>query len=394
MPNNFRPIVVKFFCLIIMLVATSSYAQSMGGNRSKGDDAINAQNTALKLVEALHKNDFKFLGDVLDVEHIATVAANNVADDKKKIAEIVEGFTNPETKKTITQNAFNAILTQTFSAKFLRMLNEKGTLRPLIRIDYEDAGHEYIILYVSKVSKITDIFFASRGKTMSESYTQALQMLISPGKSFINKLLSRKVVDQDLVQKFNKIGEYRRSGEIQKAYDIIQSFPKEAQQQRIIIDIAIEFAQSISDEEYMRQLTLLEKYYGDDESTQFMLVDYYFMQEDYKNALKALVKVTERFGDDGALNVLKATMSFSDGDLESAEQFALNGIELEADFVDSYWALADIYNHKKEFDQLVKVFDDLTVNFGVEFTPESIGSVPSFNEFSQSNAFKEWMELN
>ncbi|MFT6270018.1 MAG: hypothetical protein ACJAVV_002846 [Alphaproteobacteria bacterium] len=185
---------------------------------------------------------------------------------------------------------------------FLRIAKDNNEQKPVMRIDMEGGGHEYLLLSMSESGElINDIYFASSGSTYTTQLAEAARMLIAPNKSIIKRLFGALRGDDDLVEIFKQLGELRKEQKFVEAYNLLKTLSPELQRSRTILSSTLVFSQSVSDEAYFEELKTLAKYHGDGPDLQFMLVDYYTLIEDYNKALAALDSVEDRFGPDSAL---------------------------------------------------------------------------------------------
>ena len=167
--------------------------------------------------------------------------------------------------------------------------------------------------------------------------------------------------------------------------------PERIQNTRFMIDTAIQLAGHINDQEYQKQLEKLEKYYGDDPTTSFALIDYHFLKQDFTKALKAINVLQNNLGNDAALESLVATVYFESGEMELAKQHALKAISLEDDFENAYWILANSTNATQSYAETVEALGQLEAIFGYEFALEHLTVEPAYAGLIESKVFLDWI---
>ncbi|WJG10234.1 hypothetical protein [Aliiglaciecola sp. LCG003] len=370
-------------------------AQQMGGSEAQQQKVSFQQQsmqTAVDFVDALNRQDLTKLSQYIDLNTIGTGIATRVLSKQQDINDFVSGFTQPQNQTKMVQNMFSSVFQDNFHAQFMRMLNEGGVERPLIRISYQDGGLEYLILYLSEQQKIVDTYMATSGKLMTDALTQATSLMINTDDSFLGRVLGSKKIDKDILESFNQIGSLRRSGNFEQAFQVLKSLPESLQKERVIIDLGVVLAQSISDEEYMKQLTLLADNFANDPSTQFLLIDYYVVKEDFQKVISSIYNVIERFGPDGHLYELAANVHHTMGKIDLSINASKKGINAEPDYEGNYWMLNYLYLESRDFAAVAANLSQIEQKLGYEFSRESLAQEEMFKEFIQSDEFDQWLK--
>lgn len=390
----YRPV-----CVFILMTSSAFAAQAQSPKASEVtpqstsqaalDDAVIA---AIAFSEALNNGDIDALNSSIDLAALGNKVAQQMFSKKSDISDFMTGFNSAVNKRRMAGNLFYAVLQQEFFAQYIRVLNEDGARRPLVRIDYATGGHEYIILYVTPQQKIEDAFLATSGKLLSDTLLQTTSMMISPNKSMFGNLFGGMKIDKELMNDFKRIGQLRQAGEIQKAYDLINQLPDEIKNQRVMVDLSIILSQSLSDDEYKKQLKRLATYFGDDPTTQFMLVDHHVLTGDLKSTLNALQNVTQRFGYDGAMADLIANVYFEMEQNTDAIEAAKRGIEVEPSFEGPYWTLLGIHLQTNNFNGVANALTLIQSALGYQFTAESLAAEPGFAAFIDSAVYQQWIQ--
>ncbi|MEP4889030.1 MAG: hypothetical protein ABJV04_03310 [Aliiglaciecola sp.] len=381
-----------FFIVLLSVFSTLSNAQQMGGSNTDSVFAEASAQTAIAFAEALNNHDIDSLGEKTDTASLGRIVGSALFSKQRDINDFVRGFSSEGTRKTLINNLFVQFFNEESNSSFIRMLDEQGALRPLIRIDYSSGGHEYLILFLNEDQKIYDFHIASKGGQFSDSLTQATALMISTDDSFFGKVFGKEKINKDIVTKFQQIGRLRQTGQIEQAYRLLQGMPEEMKKQRVIIDTGISLAQNISDAEYLKQLGMLDKYFGHLPSTQFMLIDYYVMTEDNVKTQQAMENVIKRFGMDGALGELSANLYYNVGEMNEALKYAYLGVNAEPSFEPPYWTLLTIYNEQQNYQGVADTLDLISERLYYEFTPESLGSEPAFAGFLASDEYNLWLQ--
>jgi tetratricopeptide (TPR) repeat protein len=345
--------------------------------------------------QAINNQDLDTLNEIFDLNAFARRAAKTVFDKDSDIRGFVKGF-SAKGSMHIIRSIFDPAIDQKAHAKYLRTLFNAKEANPLIRLDMEEGGHEYILLTVEKNEHgnlvVVDLFLATSGKKSSVGVGTAVQLLFAPSQSMIKKLFGIKDVDKTLLTQLHEIGKLRREKKYAEAYHLIKGMPLNIRTQRIILDLAIQLSQAIDDKAYYQQLELLEKYHGNDPSAAFMLIDFHFSQGNMDKVIRSIDKAIARYGKDAALLNLKSSTAITFGKHEEALVYAKEAIHIEPDFEDAYWSLVSIYIATKQYTHVVSAFKSIEQNLGYEFMAENFSGDEFYADFVKSQPFSDWLK--
>lgn len=376
--------------LFAFLISTSvTYAEYASVDSRNTQPAVN--NTYDRMgntfAQATKARDIPTMAEMFDMEAFANIAARTVYESSKKIEQFSSGILRHKEEAFLTQ-IFNNVFKENADVKFLRVLKGKN---PLIRIDYPEGGHEYVILYTQlkndKKLTIVDMLFLSNGKKLSVSLGAASQLLLRPSKSVLKKLFGTKEVDKELLESFKELSRLRRSNKNKEAYHLIESFPDNIKNQRVIIDLSVQLAQLINDDEYRKQLSRLDKFYGTEETTTFILIDHYYYTGEYSKAISAINRIINLYGEDGALYNLLANTYHYAKDNTQAENYSRKAISTEPSFEDPYWTLVTIQLSELKHRDVVRTLDTIEQKFGYKFAAENFQGNDVYKDFIKSPEF-------
>ncbi|WP_260295745.1 tetratricopeptide repeat protein [Sedimenticola hydrogenitrophicus] len=380
--------------MILLLGSFMTVADSLAEPKSGGLNESELVAISTAFAQAINDQDMETLSRLIDMRAFGERAARTLFDRESDIQGFVKGFSSRGSLRFV-RSAFGQALDAKSRAKYLRILRDADEATPLVRVDIPSGGHEYILLTVEKNTLgevvVSDLFLATTGKQLSISLGAAAQLLIAPSDTMIRKLFNVKSVDRELLIQFREIGKLRREKRYLDAYRLIQGMPLEIRTQRVILDLAIQLSQAVDDQEYYHQLELLAKHHGDDPSTAFMLIDYYFSRGDMTRANDSIGRMIVRFGNDAALMNLKASIAYSAGNMDEATAHALESIRLENDFEDGYWTLVTIHIATEQYTQVVDDLKRIEQTLGYEFRAENFANEEFYAGFVKSRAFSDWL---
>lgn len=386
-----RSISIKIILLYILCPSIVFSATGTSGFSSdiKISTAANRLDKfAVEYVGLLNSHNIKKLASLLDMKELAYRSARTVLDDKDDIETYVKGFTK-NNKELFIKQIFQGVFKEKGRALYVRKLKNS---KPLIRIDYPEGGHEYMVLSLSKSPGnkiiVTDMFFLSAGKELSVSLGAATQLMLSPSKSMLKRLFGGVQINTNIVEKFKKISKLRGAGKYQDAYNVLNSLPDAVKNKRVVLDMAVQFSQFINDDEYRKQLTLLDRYHGKDETTVFILIDHHFFNGDFDKAQSSIDRLIDKFGEDGALYNLKANTYYQSKDMSSAIHQARKAIMIEPEFEGAYWTLVTVLLEQKNYSDVVDVLNILENKFSYSFSADNFSGNKIYDGFLKSSAYK------
>ncbi|MEL7313159.1 MAG: hypothetical protein AAFN07_16700 [Pseudomonadota bacterium] len=340
---------------------------------------------------AINERDRGALGELFDVREFASIVADDLFDDEDAKRGYLRGMLSHGRTKFISR-LFHGWLSQELTAKYLRTMEGN---RPLVRLDFDGGGHEYMLLSLRRKSNkyvAVDLFPMTTGRNLSESIGIATQIMLNPTESLLARLFGNSYkLNPEIVSKLTRVGDLQRGGDFKSAYDLLLSLPEPVRDNRVMVDFAIKLASLIGDTEYQVELTRLEKLYGDEESAGFMLIDYYFTIGEYDKAIRTVDRLEAFLGEDAALSNLRANFALTSQDYERALQFASRATELEQDFEDAYWTLVTVANDRRQYDKVVETLQQIEALFGYDFVADDFND-DFYSEFYQSDAMKAWLQ--
>jgi hypothetical protein len=344
---------------------------------------------------ALNSQDVDSIADFFDMGDFGTRIGDEIETETNIKQALLKQYRTSAFARTFAQSSFILPVGQegTFGFKGTVDTEEFGT-RPIIRLDYESGGHEFILLFLNDSNKIADLFYATKGNLVSKSVAGTTQMILPAQNRYIARLVGEDGNANVTLKSFQKMIKLREQGRFSEVLEVIKSFPETMQASRSIIDFEILIAQNVGEVEYIDALSNLNKYYGDDPSTSFMLVDYHVTVEQNDAAMQSVEQAMAFWGEDAALYNLKANMYFLLDDLVAAVEAAKRAIQLEPEFEDSYWTLVALQDLTQDFKGLTSTFADIRARFNPELTPQMIAESGAVANYPTSDEFKDAVERN
>lgn len=381
-----------FIFVMVFAVSAQDLKQDPDGAKQKLD-----VETAQAFAQALNMQDVDSIANFIDFGALAKRVSTKLDTDKSIKDALITQYKTTGFARTLTNSSF--ILPPgtiaTFAYKRVIDTEEFGEV-PMLRIDYESGGHEFMLVIVNEANLVEDLFYASKGSLVSTSIAGATQLLLPAQNGFIARLMSSyKQEDTDeIVDKFQKMIALRQQAKFGEVYKIMQTLPEELMSEREIINFDILVSQSVSDEAYVNALSRLDKYFGDQESTAFMLIDFHVSIGNYEDAMTSADIAAKFWGRDAAIAHLQANIAFMLKDNARAIALSQESIEIEPSFEAPYWTLVHLQEETEDFVGINKTLALMQAQFDETFTPARVGEFFQLPKYSASDEYKAALDRN
>ena len=388
-----RSIALALFFAVIP-VSQNAYAESELANILEETPIELGERIASEFANALNSGDIERAKQYLDVNSLAKLVTEELDLTPAMKTGFMKGFLQSATPESLVNSFLNISPNEVTYYNFKRTIEtEEFGARPLIRIDFEEGGHEFVLLFINENQLIEDFYFGSKANLTSRISANAARMFVGSKRSFLARMMSGDSVDNQVLENFQKMIAHHRDGDPEKAYESLNELPEELLKSRFVIDMGIVFAQQLNDTEYMKQLSNLNKHHGDNESTAFMLIDYHFMNDDLDSALRGADMAMAFWGaNDAALLNLKSTIYSLQNKLDKAIEMSKLAIKSEPEFDGGYWNLATFYNLQGDFASLTDILQRINLVFDAGITSETIATVDEYQLYTESEEFKNAWE--
>ncbi len=360
---------------------------------SKANDSTEFQSAMEQVVTGFTAHDATAFDRIIDADAILDTTFSGLLLSPKWERDIRLGL-----KKAITTQLGKKIADQMPAgayAKLLRINIDDDKAKALIRLDFGDNGNGYMELHLIKKAndevRIIDWYDYAQGQLYTESLRQ-ITASISPTPTVLGKILDKAsnrntniVLIAELIQ-MNKNGKHR---------ELVSKFltlDEPLRRLRFLNIAAIHAANMSGDMDlYKKALFNLDRYFSDDPSMTFLLLDYYFMEEKYEKVLTSIDKLQKIFGvEDAALIALKANALFTQGNYSEAEKLANYAIELEFTYENAHWTLLHSQVSQNKFRDAIITAKVLEDRFGYDFNPEPLAGDKTWSTLIQSSEYKKW----
>ena len=179
-------------------------------------------------------------------------------------------------------------------------------------------------------------------------------------------------------------------GKMQEALAIIKGMAPETQKMKIILLNRLRAAQGSDEQEYSGVLEDFRKLYPKDPCLDLLLIDYYMLQKDFRQAVATIDQLDKSVGGDPYLNVVRASVSAASGDLTKAMQQVKRAVEQEPTLLPAYFAAVGISMKAENYDETLTLLKALDQKFSMKFN--DLKTVPEYAGFVKSAQYPQWLE--
>ncbi len=378
-------------CLGIMPPA--AFALAAGANAEPA--AETPEVIAKELTQAFNQRNEAVLGSLIDMNALGMRVASSMYDDETRRSAFARGFARAG-PHNLLQSYFKTLDSTHGRVRLMRVSQRDGQPTLLTRVDLTSKGFDYLEFILQKdgtgAYRVIDWFQLSRGETASLSIGAVARLLLDPDTDLIHRMFGIPQVDDKLLTQMKQIGVLQRAGDFTGALGLMRQLPEPiASSRRILISRAGLASLAGQTDAYKSALAALAEHYSSDPGAAFMLLDYYFFQNQMDKAMQAIEVIERRVGSDGMTNLLKANASLQRKDYDKGIAFAQQAIRLEPELAQSYVALARGYTGQQKYPEAVSTYRLLTTRFGVQLKRETFLKDPESASLIQSDAFRKWL---
>jgi len=276
-------------------------------------------------------------------------------------------------------------------AKYVRAGSRDGRPYALVRIAYgdDDAGFDYLELYLSPSQRLHDWYTHSRA-SLASSGVKVLVAAMLKNDSILASVFGIKAFSQADIANVNQFVAHFRAGDLANAHRTLELFPASYRRTR---DWAMLRANTAGYDErvYRAALEHLARSFGDDKQVQFMLIDHYFLQQKFDVALTTIAAFEGIIGgEDGATNFLKCSCLIAWERYDDAAKACRRGIEVEPDFKSAYWGVVSTGLASRSPALALAGLSAYEKAFDTRFDPDKLAQIDEYRELARTPEFAAW----
>lgn len=352
-----------------------------------------------ELAAALTARDSAKVKSLQDAEALATRVFESLPPGTPNVAEMRSGFIGG------TQRRDGGWMWSAMSgeATFLRLRERHGFPAVLLRIKSEEGAVNYLDVIVRPEGagfRAVDMFNYIFATMVSEEARNVMAAMISKPGNGLAAILGIPNMDEEMLKHVNSINEATRTGNMTEVLRICNDLPPERKTQRLFFIMRLQALMALNanddklDSDYRAALRAAPEILGKDSTTDLLMVDLLFLEEDFKGAEKCLERVDAVVGGDPYLKFLQASTRLQMKDYQGALDLATVAQKEDPRMAELVDLRLTVHLARKDFKALVNELRDFKRNFGQVLDRKALEGDAAYAEFLTTPEFAAWEKEN
>jgi len=344
--------------------------------------------TGEAIARALNERDVEAIVAMMDVDAVTRLVIKDLGLNAKDRESVRQGF--PKALRTNVEIGVRTIEGTKGSARFLRTGTRDARPYVLLRYDLGDQGTDYVEYYLTPGRKVEDWYVHSMATLYSASAALGLATVLKTDSMLFGLFGARFTREAD-AKPFSDLRSRLQAQDFAGAYRVLESFPEAFRKSRQWALMRVTYGGRIDEATHRAALRYLAQSFGAEADLQFMLIDHYFFEEQFDQALASLGALERAIGGEDAAtanlrgNILIAARRFPD-----AAQACRRGMALEADHKQAYWCLVTVGIATRNGRIAVEGLKAYERAFAVEFDLDKLGAQDEYKEVARTPEFAAW----
>jgi tetratricopeptide (TPR) repeat protein len=286
--------------------------------------------------------------------------------------------------------------------KALRTRERDGYPAVLLRMMPEDGGVNYVDIVATPDSSGTfravDMFTYMYASYFSDETRNLLAVMMpDSGAGKLAAWFGVANFDNDLLDQVKSAAEAMRTGKFTETLRICDSLPEKYRSHRMFFMMRLQALMALNgtegnkhDAAYKEVLRAAPDILGKDSTTDLLMIDLYFLDNQLAEADACIERVQKVIGGDPYLKVLRANTRRMMKDYEGALKLANEAQQEEPDLNEAIDSRLSIRAEQKDFPGLVEELRAFKRSSGIVLDRESLSKDPQFTELLASPEFAAW----
>lgn len=351
--------------------------------------ATESDPAGLAIVAAIDARDSDQLEKLIDSRAMGERIINDLGLSSEEKEDFMKGYDRGVTR-------ISSALMQQFEQsnpklKLIRTVTRQGNRHHLIRFDMmeREMGYNYIEFETSPDNRIIDWYSHGQGKSATGMMRQSITTMLG-NENLLVKAAVIKNPDPQIIRAFRRFTEHVLEGKHTLAYIALEQLPDEYKQTQDWAALRVQLAGQIDEQTYHEALDFLATKFGDVPELQFLLIDYYYLQQKHAEAIRALTAFEQFVGEDGVTSYLKCNMYLEIEQFAEATQACQHGIDLEPDQEILYWLLVSIGLKNQQPHVALTALSQYEAAFQKQFDPDALAKEPTYQDLAKTPEYQRW----
>ncbi len=348
-----------------------------------------------ELAEALSEKDAAKVMAMQDSEGFCARVFEKIPAGMPNVADMRRGFMNG-IKKREGGWLWSAM---SGDVHFLRTRERLGYPAVLLRIKTAEGAVSYVDALVRPEGegfRVVDMFNYVFASTASEESRNVLAVMLSKSAGgSLGALFGTLHLDEKNAAILVSINDATRAGNMAEVLRICDGLPPELKTQRIFFILRLQALMGVNstgkyDQQYKEALRAAPEILGKDSTTDLLMVDLMFMENDFKGADDCLKRLDDIIGGDPYLKFLRGGAHLQMKDYAGVLQLADEAAKEDPTMADVVDLRIGVHLARKDYKALVDELRAFKSKFGAVLDRKALADDPQYAEFLKSPEFAGW----
>jgi tetratricopeptide (TPR) repeat protein len=286
------------------------------------------------------------------------------------------------------------------SFKFIRCRRRGSDWVAIYRKRGADGATDYLEFYLQADKAgdqhFVDTFDLAQGSRSTETLRRIyLDAVIKQDKNAVANVGAKEREMMDNADRVQEMTTDVTTGKFQAALDIYKKLPASVQHDKHALHWRVMALDQLGEPyaaDYKAAIEDCQKYLPNDPSMDFLALDHFLLQKQFKQAHEALDRLAAYTGDDGNWHFMHGniyTMSGVKTDRALAIGEYKKALAIEPDFDPTYWSLITVYLQDKKYADVATTLTAFQHNTGREVA--DLTTLDDYADFVQSPEGKAWI---
>lgn len=348
-----------------------------------------------ELAEALSEKDAAKVMAMQDSEEFCTRVFEKIPTGIPNVADMRRGFMNG-IKKREGGWLWSAM---SGDVHFLRLRERVGYPAVLLRIKTPEGAVSYVDALVrpeGESFRVVDMFNYIFASTASEESRNVLAVMLSKSAGGgLAALLGTQQLDEKNADILVSINEATRAGNMVEVLRICDGLPPELKTQRSFFIFRLQALMAVNstgkyDQQYKEALRAAPGILGEDSTTDLLMVDLLFMDNDFKGADDCLKRLDDIIGGDPYLKFLRGGAHLQMKDYAGVLALADAAAKEDPTMAEVVDLRIGVHLARKDYKALVDELRAFKRTFGAVMDRKALADDPQHADFLKSPEFAGW----
>ena len=344
--------------------------------------------TGEAIAGALNQRDVEATLRLIDAAAVGRAVVKEMGLNAADRETVLKVF--PNALRTNIDLGIRTIAGSKGSARYLRSGQRNGRPFALLRYDLGDQGIDYVEYYLGKTDKVEDWYVHSMATLFSTSARLGLSSLLKTD-SMLFALFGTRLTTEADAKPFTELRGQLQKQDFAAAYRTLERFPEDFRKTRQWALMRVAYGGRADAATHRAALGYLAKSFGKDPELQFMLIDHFFFEKQFDQALASLGALERAIGgEDAATATLRGNILVAAQRYSEAAAACRRGMALESDHKSAYWCLVTVGLSTRSGKIAVEGLKAYEGAFSVEFKLAELAALPEYKEVATTPEFVAW----